>query len=239
MASELALQLSLPVSLPDEETFESFNSIGNEFVVSYLQQFCHQHNEGQKPLSYVFGPPGLGKSHLLFASCHQAKLAGVESIYLNMLELKNMPCELINEVAEYGLICIDNLHAIIGSKEWEIAIFDLINQVLEKPHQPKLIMAATISPIAAQFNLPDLVSRLTWGAVFQLATRTDEELCSIIQFRLELRGLETTDESIRFLLTRVERNLANLMQIVNELDKKSLQAQRKLTIPFIKQALNL
>jgi DnaA family protein len=41
------------------------------------------------------------------------------------------------------------------------------------------------------------------------------------------------------LLTRVDRDLGNLMMIVNELDKKSLQAKRRLTIPFMKQALGL
>lgn len=100
-------------------------------------------------------------------------------------------------------------------------------------------MAANASPLAVGFQLPDLVSRLTWGAVFQLASRSDESLCHIIQFRIEHRGLEASDDCIKFLLTRVDRELSNLMLIVDELDKKSLQAKRKLTIPFIKQALNL
>jgi DnaA family protein len=102
-----------------------------------------------------------------------------------------------------------------------------------------MIIAANAAPSAVGFELPDLVSRLTWGTVFQLANRSDEDLGNIIQFRLENRGLETTSESIKFLLTRVDRDLGNLMMIVNELDKKSLQAKRKLTIPFMKQALGL
>jgi DnaA family protein len=237
------LQLSLPVSLPDDETFLSFYTLDNEFVSSYLQEFCSPHGTSQKTsqkaLSYLFGSAGLGKSHLLYACCNEAQVNDVQSIYLDMLVLKDMPCALINEVADYGLICIDNLHAISGNSLWENAIFDLINQVIEKLHQPKLVIAANGAPNAAGYKLPDLVSRLNWGTVFQLANRSDADLGKIIQFRLDNRGIETTDESINFLLTRVDRDLGNLMMIVNELDKKSLQAKRRLTIPFMKQALGL
>ncbi len=233
------MQLSLPVSLPDDETFDSFLVADNEFAVAYLQKFCQGNIDSNKPICYLFGALGTGKSHLLFACCHQAKLVGLQTVYINMLELKEMPSEIIADVVDYDVICIDNLHEIAGNKEWERTIFDLINQALERKHQPKIIISAQASPLIVGIELPDLVSRLTWGAVFQLATRSDESLCLIIQFRLEHRGLEASDECIKFLLTRVDRELSNLMLIVNELDKKSLQAKRKLTIPFIKQALDL
>lgn len=233
------MQLSLPVSLPDSETFQTFYALDNEFVCSYLKDFCDSQVSNQKPLSYLFGGTGLGKSHLLYACCNQAQLSGIQSIYLNMHTLKDMPCEAINEVADYGLICIDNLHQISGDLVWETAIFDLINQVIEKSNQAKIVIAASASPNAAGYQLPDLISRLTWGAVFQLAHRSDQLIESIIKFRLENRGLEASVESIKFLLTRVDRDLGNLMMIVTELDKKSLQAKRKLTIPFIKTALGL
>lgn len=195
--------------------------------------------DSNKAICYLFGSLGTGKSHLLFACCHEAKLNGLQTVYLNMLELKEMPSEIINNVVDYDLICIDNLHEIAGNAAWERTIFDLINQALERKHQPKIIISAQASPLIVGFDLPDLVSRLTWGAVFQLAARSDDSLCLIIQFRLEHRGLEASEDCVKFLLTRVDRELSNLMLIVNELDKKSLQAKRKLTIPFIKQALDL
>lgn len=233
------MQLSLPVSLSDDETFDSFLEVDNEFVASYMQAFCLRNNESKKALCYLFGASGLGKSHLLFACCHQATLNGLRTVYLNMLELKEMPSEVIGDIADYDVICIDNLHEIAGNQAWERTIFDLINQVLERTHQPRIIMSAQSSPLVDDFKLPDLVSRLTWGAVFQLASRSDDSLRRIIQFRIEHRGLEASEDCIKFLLTRVDRELSNLMLIVDELDKKSLQAKRKLTIPFIKQALNL
>jgi len=233
------LQLSLPVSLPDDETFDSFLIADNEFTLAYLQKFCDRRIDSNKAICYLFGTIGTGKSHLLFACCHEAKLNGLQTVYLNMLELREMPSEIINNVVDYDLICIDNLHEIAGNEAWERTIFDLINQALEREHQPRIIISAQASPLIVGFDLPDLVSRLTWGAVFQLATRSDDLLRRIIQFRLEHRGLEASEDCIKFLLTRVDRELSNLMLIVNELDKKSLQAKRKLTIPFIKQALDL
>ena len=40
-----------------------------------------------------------------------------------------------------------------------------------------------------------------------------------------------------FILLRAERNLSALMRILDELDHRSLQQQRKLTVPLVKETL--
>lgn len=42
-----------------------------------------------------------------------------------------------------------------------------------------------------------------------------------------------------FLLNRLDRDLTYLFSVLEKLDKASLQAQRKLTIPFVKEQLHL
>lgn len=233
------MQLSLPVSLKVDETFDSFYPAGNEFIVEYLKQFLNSGNNNTAITSFLHGSRGLGKSHLLYAMCHYANQMNRSAMYLDMSTLVEMPVEVVSGLADYQLLCVDNLHTIAGVHAWELAIFDLINQFIELGGQHRMIVASESSPINSGFVLPDLVSRLSWGAVFKLASRSEEELLAIISLRLTLRGLDASEDSLRFLLNRVGRELGSLMSILDELDKKSLQEQRKVTIPFIKQALEL
>ena len=52
-----------------------------------------------------------------------------------------------------------------------------------------------------------------------------------------MRGLQMSDEVGRFILTRGERSMSALFELLERLDQASLQAQRKLTIPFLKETL--
>jgi DnaA family protein len=47
------------------------------------------------------------------------------------------------------------------------------------------------------------------------------------------------EEVANFLLTHVPRDMTNLISVLDALDALSLQEKRKLTIPFVKSALNI
>ena len=101
----------------------------------------------------------------------------------------------------------------------------------------RLLLAATASPRELPVQLPDLQSRLTLALVFQLHALSDEDKLRALQLRASRRGLHLTDEVGRFILTRGERSMSALFELLERLDQASLQAQRKLTIPFLKETL--
>jgi DnaA family protein len=49
--------------------------------------------------------------------------------------------------------------------------------------------------------------------------------------------MELPDDVARYILHRGPRQLSELCRSLDTLDRASLSAQRKLTIPFVKQAL--
>jgi DnaA family protein len=55
--------------------------------------------------------------------------------------------------------------------------------------------------------------------------------------RAEQRGLVMGDEVAGFILRRAPRRLGELLGILDCLDENSLQAQRRLTIPFVKSVM--
>ena len=60
-----------------------------------------------------------------------------------------------------------------------------------------------------------------------------------LQFRALKRGLILSDEAANFLINRLSRTMSNLITSLDILDKASIREQRKITIPFIKDVLNI
>ncbi|GGA82163.1 DnaA regulatory inactivator Hda [Neiella marina] len=225
-------QLPLAIQLPDDETFASFYSAGNEVLVAAMKQALNSDSGG---FLYLWGPASSGKSHLLHAalnwcaSCHQP------SSYIPLQHHASMAPEMLEGLENLHLVVLDNLNEIAGHEAWEQAIFDLFNRVKEQGKV--LIVSADAAARHLQLQLPDLTSRLDWGASYQLAAPDDDSKLAILQLRANMRGLVLSDEAGRFLLHRASRNMADLWLTLNKLDTASMQAQRKLTVPFIKQVL--
>ena len=102
-----------------------------------------------------------------------------------------------------------------------------------------MIIAADGLPDALGIRLPDLISRLNWGVTFQLKGLNDSQKVEALQMRAKLRGLELSPDAARYIVSRLNRDITSLIGALDKLDKASIAAQRKLTIPFIKATLSL
>jgi len=221
-------QLPLGIGLKDAATFDNFYTAGNELVIEALQQ-------GTDRMLYLWGPPGCGKSHLLQALCHATAANGQSPVYLPLQELMALAPELLEGLEQQVLIAIDDIQVIAGMPQWEEALFHLYNRVRDHGH--RLVVSATVAPAGLALTLPDLASRLGWGPVFQLAFLTDTDKQAALQMRARRRGLEMGDEVAEYLLRRCPRDMDSLFSLLNQLDRASLAAQRRLTIPFVREVL--
>jgi DnaA family protein len=229
-------QLSLPVYLPDDETFQSYYpAMGNDELIQKLQAAA----EGSLASSlYLFGPEKSGRTHLMHAACAHANDLDRRTLYIPLGIHASISPALFEGVESLQLICIDDIDAIAGHPIWEEALFHLYNRVTEQ-EDCRLIVSGSSSPTEAGFALPDLISRMQWGLIYQLQPMADEEKLVALQRRAAMRGLQLSDEVGRFLLTRMARDLRTLFDVLDKLDKASMVHQRKLTIPFIKEMLRL
>jgi len=230
-------QLALSVQLPDDETFSSYQGNTNQLAVAQLQQFIKiaAVKEDKPHGFYLFGLSGVGKSHLLHASCAYASELGLSSLCLSFSELKQLSVEVFDGLENIDLVCLDDLHLIAGDNDWQQAVFDLFNRLTEQ--NKNLLISGNQSANQLGITLPDLVSRLSWGLTEQVKILTDDEKLIALQFRAQQRGLMLTDDVGRFLLSRLSRGMGSLLLALDELDKASIREQRKITIPFIKDVL--
>lgn len=227
------LQYTLAVTLPDDETLDSFYATGQTEAVSVVKRYL-QSPAGQPPL-YLFGASGSGKSHLLYASCIYAQEHGLTSQLLALQDYQQLKPRLLDDLEQLDVVCLDNIQAIADDLSWQIAVFDLYNRMVEQGKA--LIIVANQTPARLGFTLADLVSRLHACQSLQLRLLTDEDKQKLIQQKAHQRGMDLGDDVARFLLNRYERDIRSLVAILDQLDKASIVHQRKLTIPFIKSIL--
>lgn len=237
---ENALQLTLSVQLPDDETFDSYLSESNHTVISQLALFIEQTDQehlNQPSSFYLFGLSGVGKSHLLHACSAHASQLGKTSVCLSCSELLQLSVEVLDGLEQINVICLDDIQLLSGNKLWQQAVFDLYNRVLEQNNC--LLISGDQSVGQLGLSLPDLLSRLSWGFTEQLKSLSDTGKVAALQFRASKRGLILSDDAANFLVNRLSREMANLIDSLDVLDKASIREQRKITIPFIKNILNI
>lgn len=238
----LALQLPLPIHLVDDETLDNFYAESSQVLLSSLRQNFEQVSQ---PFFYIWGNKSSGKSHLLKAVSNHFLLNQRSASYIPLDKSHYFSPLVLDNAEQLDLICLDDLHLIAGNDEWEVAIFNLFNQIREQQslfnsgHKTLLLISSALPPNQLPIQLPDLLSRLTWGEVYALQDLTDEQKRIILQRNAYQKGLELSDDVANFLLKRLDRDLHSLSLKLDLLDKASLQAQRKLTMPFVKSVLEL
>jgi len=210
-------------------TFESFVAGENAVAVGLAQQTAVA--KGEKQL-YFWGDSGLGKSHLLQASCNLAAKNHFTACYLTQTEIAGQSATMFDGMEQVNLICLDDIETWLIGDVWEAALFDLINRVREKNHC--LILASAFPPDKIAVKLPDLRSRLCWGPVFQIQHLTDKEKFLALRYRAKQSGLELPENVADYLMQRYPRDMFGLFERLALLDKASMAMQRRLTIPLVK-----
>ena len=222
-------QLALPLQLADHAVFASFHTAGNEQLVAHLQAVA----DGSAASGcWLVGAPATGKTHLLQAVCERV---GDEAVYLPMRQLADAGAGSIEGLESRPLICLDDIEVLAGEADWERALFVLYNELSSAGH--RIVVSAAMPPREAGFELQDLQSRFTQLPIFRMHKLVDEECAAALQLRARHRGLELSGDAARYLLNRSQRDMASLYALLDTLDAESLRAQRRLTIPFVREVL--
>lgn len=227
-------QLPLSLSLKDDASFDNFYPGKNGEIITAVKMAASLQSE---KIIYLCGSRGQGLSHLLQASCHEAQRHKVSAIYLPLGQLLQESPEMLYGFESLQLICVDDVQCLAQSKTWEEAVFHLFNRVRDAGGT--MILAGNDLPKALPLRLPDLISRLSWGVVYQLHPLTDAEKLIVLIRRAESRGITLSEEVGKYILSHCPRHMTTLFAALDALDKASLAAQRRLTIPFVKEVLEI
>jgi DnaA family protein len=221
-------QLALRVGLDDQATLENF--LPRETLASLLAAI------GEAPtaeaLSFLHGGREAGKSHLLQALCH----AKSGAIYLPLASLADAPAaDVLQDLESAPLLALDDVQVIAGRDDWEVALFHLCNRA--RASGCALWLAGSMPANDLGITLADLRSRLSGGLTWAMRSCSEAEKAAILRFRARRRGLKLSEGVIPFLIARDSRALDDLLATLDRLDSASLQLQRPLTVPFVKDVM--
>ncbi|MGH8123817.1 MAG: HdaA/DnaA family protein [Rudaea sp.] len=247
-------QLPLAMRWPPQQRFASYRIGENGAGVALLRRAA---SEADATWVFLHGAPASGKTHLLIAACAAAGAQGRHAQYVSLRALPQRGVaysgapdqaanthhagqdHLANAIRALGgseLLAIDDLDAIAGNRTAEHALFDLYNRC--KVEKSTLLFAAAQAPAQIGIMLPDLVSRLSSCTQAVLKPLSDEGRRDVLRERGAARGIVLDDAALDWLFTRVQRDLGSLTGLLDRLDRESLAAKRRVTVPFLRSLLD-
>lgn len=224
-------QLPLALRAPSDQRLDSYIA-APDGLIAQLQAFA----AGQlSDWLYLAGPSGTGKTHLALSVCAAAEQAGRSSAYLPLQAAAGRLRDALEALEGRSVVALDGVDSIAGQREDEVALFDFHNRA--RAAGITLLYTARQMPDGLALVLPDLRSRLSQCVRINLPVLDDIARAAVLRDRAQRRGLALDEAAIDWLLTHSERELAGLVALLDRLDRESLAAQRRVTVPFLRRVL--
>ena len=229
-------QLIFPFQINQKASFESFFcSPDNIELMSRLADLLVSKNADELIIN---GAEGSGKSFLMQAICNELSSSGKQFAFMPMNKAINMGVEIFQNLASLNAVCIDDLQLILSREEWETALFNLINECQQSNCSLILSFGGNQS-LEDITQLPDLLSRIKRMEFMKLQAVQDECLNQALDFVSQQLGINLEKAELEFLLKHQTREFSLLVDNLMVLDKQAASLKRKITIPLIKETLNL
>lgn len=225
-------QLTLDIGLTAGPTLDNFLAGPNVQALQHLQLWLADpgnSNAVRSPVStYLWGPGGSGKTHLLRAVASALSAGGSSVGWLDAQ---------VREPAAYAdhwvAVILDEVHLYDpGQQQCAFSWF------VQAQAQQRAVLAAGALPPADLALREDLRSRLGWGHVFAMRPLEESERRAVLRQAADARGVFLGDEVMDFMLRRFSRDLGSLMELLDLIDAYAMQTQRAITVPLIKSMMD-
>lgn len=226
-------QIPLDIGLTPRPRLHTLVEGENGRLLTHVREALQQRQPQTVP-TYVWGPGGSGKTHLLQAVMQELHEQGLSAGWLDA----STPCGGYPREFDprWSAVLLDEVE--LYSPEQQHTAFNwFINAMTPQQGEPRWVLAAGSLPVADLPLREDLRTRLAQGLVFQIHALDDDGVRHVLTAEALRRGLVLGPDVSQYLVTHFARDLASLMQLLDRLDHFALAQQRALTIPLLKQML--
>ena len=224
-------QLPLALRYPPDQRLETYVD-APEGVIAQLRAIAVG---ARADWLYLAGNAGSGKTHLALSLCAAAEQAGRQAAYLPLQAAAGRLRDALESLEGREVIALDGLEAIAGHREDEVALFDFHNRA--RSVGVSVLYTGRAMPDGLALLLPDLRSRLSQCVRIALPVLDDAGRTAVLRERAQRRGLAIDDAAIEWLLVHSGRELSGLVALLDRLDRESLAAKRRITVPFLRSVL--
>ncbi|KKD57543.1 hypothetical protein VM57_04735 [Stenotrophomonas maltophilia] len=183
---------------------------------------------------YLEGAAGTGKTHQALAMCSSAEQAGRLPTYVPLASAAGRVRAALDGLEARELVALDGLDEVRQPRRRDRAV-RFHNRA--RAAGVTVLYTAQKAPEALGLVLPDLRSRLGQCVRVLLQPLDEEGRAAVLRERALRRGLAIDEASIEWLLSHTGRELGGLITLLDWLDRESLAAKRRITVPFLRQVL--
>lgn len=209
-----------------EYTFDNFivgNS--NKFAHAACVAVANHPATDYNPL-FIYGPSGIGKTHLLYAITNEfkRKRPDIKVIYIKSEDFTNQMIECMarrsmNEFREKYRSCdilmIDDIQFIAGKVSTQEEFFHTFNALHEDGKQ--IILTSDKPPREIKTLEDRLITRFEWGLIADIQPPDHELRMAIIKKKADQVGIEISDEVLEFLAENLRSNIRQIEGAVRKL----------------------
>lgn len=225
-------QLRLKLNTQEEAVFTTFVSGHSDTIVEALA--CLPQNT-ERCGYYLQGIAGSGKTHCLQAVCAEANAAGQVAIYLPLSLRDELEPRALEGLENASLVCIDDIHHLMGHILWEQSLLRLLQQQKHCPFH--LVVSSRVPIVDLSVATPGLVDELAWLQDMLLHPLDAVALEQALRIRLQHRGLCVNDEVLVYWVRRVNADTVQAFQVLDVVDEITLGSRRGITISLIREIL--
>ena len=223
-----------PLSATSEKVFKKGNSYTFEnFVVGSSNAFAYAAAKSisEKPSTefnpfFVYGPSGIGKTHLLYAIANRILQTRPEKviIFLKGEDFTNALIESLNagtmnlfrqKYRSADVLIIDDIQFIAGKKQTQEEFFHTFDALYENNKQ--IILSSDKSPSEISVLEDRLKTRFSSGLIQDIQPPDLELRLAILRKKSENAGLRLSDEILEFLADKLHSNIREIEGVIKKL----------------------
>jgi len=209
-----------------EYTFDNFivgNS--NKFAHAACTAVANNPAQNYNPL-FIYGPSGLGKTHLLYAITNEIKIQNpfANIIYIKGEDFTNQMIESLatKSMAKFrdkyrtcDVLLIDDIQFIAGKISTQEEFFHTFNALYEEGKQ--IILTSDRPPKDIKTLEERLKSRFEWGLIADIQPPDLELRIAIFKNKISQAGISVSDEIITYLAENLRSHIRQIEGAVKKL----------------------
>ena len=233
------------VNYKEDYTFDNFIVGDSNKVAHAFAKIVAEHPGDRKhnPL-YIYGPPGVGKTHLMYAITNEILKKEPEKRieYIKGEDFVNLFIEMIREnrglefrekYRRADMLIIDDVQFIAGKTATEEELFHTFNTLFEDDKQ--IVFTADKLPREMPGISQRLESRLEGGVMADIQLPEYELRLAILQSKAQAAGIDLGPEVEDYLAKRLTSSIRQIEGVIKKLSGMTFFADHDLTVESVRQ----
>jgi len=195
---------------------------------------------------YVYGPSGIGKSHLVAAALERAS-AEIPGLVTRQFTASTFSADLTDAIAQgavrkfqkayrdLDVVAIEDLHALERRTESQQQLLALIDYWTS--HGIRMFLTARKAPGELEGFTPKLISRFHAAVNVPLRSLSPESRHRILASSAQVRGLMLSEEVLDLLARETSGSPRELIGLIVRLEAFARQSRARIDLPYIRKFL--